>query len=267
MMDELEQSANALLNGKITNDGLRTLCVFASEPIGVVDEVLEVGGVYQLSEGLAPLVCRDIVDYAHFEDAGVDALEQYACHKIAYFHHEEKIAKRYRKHASQQQEKTLAKKLGGKVTPGSGAFGFHKGDVKSDTYLVEAKFTDSQEYRLSLRTWSKIRNEAYSVNKIGLMEIVLDQNATPFKLILISPVDLYDQLDLDNDKFVDRFFSLAVVPPKTSASSVILKKSILAAHVENVTYNFDGKLAAFLIQIGPTIAIGLSTDDFIGMVK
>jgi hypothetical protein len=266
-MDELSKSASARLKGKVTNDSARTLCVFASEPIGVVDDLLEVGGVYQLSETLAPLICREIIDYPHFADKEADATAHFNCQKIAYFLHQEKVAQKYRRKASQKQEKTLAKKLGGKVTPGSGAFGFHKGDVTSDKYLVEAKYTDTTNYRLTLRTWNKIKNEAYSVDKIPVMEIVLDQNQFPTKLILISPTDFYDTFDFDNTKFVDTFFSLPLTPDKEDAKSIVLVQGPILAHINDVNYNHEGKLPAFLIQLYTTILIGLETTDFIRMIN
>jgi len=261
-MDELHKSANERIFGKITNNGLRTLCVFG-EPIGVVDDLLEVGGVYQLSETLVPLICREIIDYPKLED---DPAAHFNCKKIAYFSHQEKVTQKYRRKTSQKQEKTLAKKLGGKVTPGSGAFGFHKGDVTSEKYLAEAKFTDATEYRLTLRTWNKIKNEAYSVNKIPVMEIMLDQGGTPTKLILISPNDMYDSFCLNNDIFVQNFFSLPLIVDKEDAKSILLKQAPIVAHIDDVSYNHEGKIPAFLIQIDKTILIGIETTDFLRMM-
>jgi hypothetical protein len=177
------------------------------------------------------------------------------------------VAQKYRRKASQRQEKHLARKLGGKVTPGSGAFGFHKGDVKSDTYLAEAKFTDSKEYRLTLRTWNKIKNEAYSVDKIPVMEIMLDQNSEPTKLIIISPTDFYDIFYFDNDKFVEWFFSLRLAADKEDAKSILLTQGPIVAHINDVNYNHEGKLPAFLIQIDRTVLLGFETTDFIRMTN
>jgi hypothetical protein len=263
-MTNPEELANQRMNGRTTNENKRTLCVFASEPLGVVDDLLEVGGVYQLIENLDPLICREIVDYAKFDDDNADALEALKCEKIAYFHHEEKVATKYRKKASQKQEKTLAKKLGGKVTPGSGAFGFHKGDVKTSDYLVEAKFTDKQEYRLTLKTWNKIENEASDINKTALMEVMLDQDGEPINLILISPMDLFDKANLDEDTFLEQFFSEPII---SKAKSILLKKAPIATHIENVTYNYEGKMPAFLIKIEDTVLIGIETNNFIRIIK
>ena len=266
-MDELEQSANARLNKKTTNNGEKTLIVFASEPIGIVEDLLEVGSVYNVSENLPPLICREIIDYPKFEEKDADPAAHFNCKKISYFSYQEQVAQKYRKKASQKQEKTLAKKMGGKVTPGSGAFGFHKGDVKNENYLAEAKFTDTAEYRLTLRTWNKIKNEAYSVDKTPIMEIILDQDSDPVKLVIISPIDMYDNFNLDDEKFVDKFFSLPLLVDKEDAKSILLKKAQIIAHIDDVSYNYAGKLPVFLIQINKTILIGLETDNFIRMVN
>jgi len=266
-MDELEKGASARINGRSTNGCKKTLCVFASDPIGIVDVLLEVGGIYQLSDSLAPLICREIIDYVKFDDAGADALEQYNLKKVAYFYHEEKVVKKYRKKASQTQEKTLAKKLNGKVTPGSGAFGFHKGDVKTNEYLAEAKFTDAQEYRLTLQTWNKIKNEAYSVDKTPLMEVCLDQDGTPIKLIIIAPLDLFDKFNMDEDEFIDTFMSAPILPTQEDAKSVLLKKSAIALHIEDVNYNHLGKSPAFLINCNGIQLVGIETDSFVRMIN
>ena len=266
-MDNLEKSVSERLNFKITNNELKTLCIFDSEPIGVVDCLLEVGGVYQLGDSLVPLVCGNITDYAKFEDDVEDTLEKFNVKKIAYFTYQESVVKKYRKKASQKQEKTLAKKLNGKVTPGSGAFGFHKGDVKSEIYLGEAKFTDSLEYRLTLQTWNKIKNEAYAVDKTPIMEIILDQDNTPVKLVIIAPLDLFDNFNLDEDIFIDKFYSMPLASDKEDAKSILLKKSIIASHIEDVNYNYVGKQPVFLIKIGAIQLIGLETEQFIRMTN
>ena len=265
-MDELEQNANARLNKKNSNNGERTLCIFG-EPIGIIEDFLEVGSIYSVSEALPPLVCREIIDYPKFEEKDADPAVHLNCRKIAYFSYQEQIAQKYRRKASQKQEKTLAKKMGGKVTPGSGAFGFHKGDVKNGNYLAEAKFTDAMDYRLTLRTWNKIKNEAYSVDKTPIMEIILDQNINPIKLVIIAHINMYDNFNLDDEKFVEKFFSLPLLIDKEDAKSIVLKKSQIVAHIDDVSYNYAGKLPAFLIRIDKTVLIGLETDNFIRMLN
>ena len=51
---------------------------------------------------------------------------------------------------SQKQEALLAKRYGGKVTPGSGNGWVHKNDVKTPSLSIEAKYTDAKSYSLKL---------------------------------------------------------------------------------------------------------------------
>lgn len=64
------------------------------------------------------------------------------------------------KKLSSNQEKKIAKEVGGRVTIGSGNLWFNKGDVRNKDYLIEAKITGENYYPLSLSTWEKIRKEA-----------------------------------------------------------------------------------------------------------
>lgn len=62
--------------------------------------------------------------------------------------------------ASQKQERQLAKDYGGHVSAASGAFWSRKGDVRTDRWLIEAKYTDQKGYRLTAAVLDKIEREA-----------------------------------------------------------------------------------------------------------
>lgn len=49
---------------------------------------------------------------------------------------------------SRQQERRAAKRLGGRVTPGSGNGWIHKGDVQTEDTYYELKTTNAKSYRL-----------------------------------------------------------------------------------------------------------------------
>ena len=76
------------------------------------------------------------------------------------------------KYAEKEQwvlfEEDVAEYLDGKRQPGSGNGPVHKGDIKSDEYLVECKYTSKEFYRLNVKTWAKIMNEAMNADKIPL---------------------------------------------------------------------------------------------------
>lgn len=66
----------------------------------------------------------------------------------------------YIKKKSAKQEKRTSKEFGGIVTPASGAMWSAKGDVRTDNYLIENKYTDSDSYKLELKILDKIGMEA-----------------------------------------------------------------------------------------------------------
>lgn len=68
---------------------------------------------------------------------------------------------------SNLQEKQIAKKLGGRVQPNSGAANFVAGDVKLDFMLIDAKTVTIPKKSISIREewFNKIRYEAFAMNK------------------------------------------------------------------------------------------------------
>lgn len=68
---------------------------------------------------------------------------------------------------SDKQEKRTAKKLGAKVQTSSGSSDFLKGDVVSDTCLIECKTAESEKKSVSIKKeWlEKIDEQCYSMGK------------------------------------------------------------------------------------------------------
>ena len=68
---------------------------------------------------------------------------------------------------SSRQEKSVAKTIGGKVVPNSGAIQFGAGDVQLDDWLVECKTKTSPSKSMSIqREWlEKNEEEAFSLGK------------------------------------------------------------------------------------------------------
>lgn len=65
----------------------------------------------------------------------------------------------------------MAKVLKGKTTPASGSIRGFKGDVFTDKYLVECKYTDKKQFTLKLDVLEKIEMEALLKNKIPLLAV------------------------------------------------------------------------------------------------
>lgn len=68
---------------------------------------------------------------------------------------------------SSRQEKLIAKKLGGKVVPNSGAIMFGAGDVQLDDWLIEAKTKTSPSESMTIKkSWlEKNEEEAFAMGK------------------------------------------------------------------------------------------------------
>lgn len=68
---------------------------------------------------------------------------------------------------SHKQEKKIAKDVGGKLQPNSGATLFSKGDVRKDDWLFEAKTCTKWQDSFSIkREWlDKLRQESFAMNK------------------------------------------------------------------------------------------------------
>jgi len=55
----------------------------------------------------------------------------------------------------------------------SGALHFDKGDLKTEDYVIEVKYTDKKSYRITAKTLEKIWNDALESNKLPKMVIGL----------------------------------------------------------------------------------------------
>lgn len=69
-------------------------------------------------------------------------------------------------------EKEIARRIKGKVVPGSGSQTFAKGDVKNSRVLIENKFTEKDGFRITKRLLKKIEAEAAESNAEGRIPIL-----------------------------------------------------------------------------------------------
>ena len=124
---------------------------------------------------------------------------------------------------SQKQENRIAKELGGKTTPGSGAQWHSKGDVKAENYLIEAKYTDEAHYPLSLPILTKIEKEALREN---------------FRIPVLY-VDIQDlKLCVVPEKYITKLndFNFKKVYSTTSSSVRIHKQGLQDATTKELTH-------------------------------
>jgi hypothetical protein len=66
---------------------------------------------------------------------------------------------------AKRQEQKMASRLGGRRQLASGAMPGHRGDVLTDEWLGEVKFTAARSFRLTLRALRKIEKEAASIGR------------------------------------------------------------------------------------------------------
>jgi len=66
-------------------------------------------------------------------------------------------------------EKKLARRLGGRPQPASGAFPFHREDVVAGECLIQVKRTDKQQYTLKVSDLNKLVVNAVKAGKSPLL--------------------------------------------------------------------------------------------------
>src|ERR1700733_2673666 len=213
----------------VSNEGKKTLLIFEGQYLGVVVDLLTVGDIITIEDkDNQPLVVMNILNLDTLMTAD-DKLKALNIEKVASLGYKENL-RRYKKETSQKMEKNLAKKLGGKVTPGSGAFLFHKGDVKTEKFLAEQKYTDKLAYRLQLQVWNKIANEASACNKIPILEIVVNQTEIPLCIAFMNILDFHDITKIPDEKALLEIFYFAGIDG-LNKKSVLLEYLFLKNHV------------------------------------
>lgn len=88
-----------------------------------------------------------------------------------------RVAKRDSGHHGRVSEKATAKRLGGNLTPGSGALVDAKADFHLGQFLVENKATTSRSYTLKADTLAKVYQEALELGKIPALSIQFTNEA------------------------------------------------------------------------------------------
>jgi hypothetical protein len=81
---------------------------------------------------------------------------------------------------SQKSEKELAKRLGGRVQPASGALPVKslKGDVVTPDWLIDDKATLRTSYSIGLKAWRKIRKQAWAMKRMACIHVNFEEGAS-----------------------------------------------------------------------------------------
>lgn len=92
----------------------------------------------------------------------------------------------------QNKERRDAKDFGGKVTPRSGGFWAFAGDVKTDDFLIDSKFTKTDSFKITKKIWDKLYGEALKARKTPLLSLEIGEE---LELIVIDKNDLLQLLE------------------------------------------------------------------------
>ena len=138
------------------------------------------------------------------------------------------------KFESNLQERNIAKDIGGRPVIASGALWGSKGDVRNDICLVEAKTTKKSQYRLTLKTWEKIRKEAIS-DGLRIPVFVVDLESSKYQIAVV-----------DNSFFPNNSFYKDLVRVEVLPESVLITAD---SHATYVVGNYGTRLHIFPYEL------------------
>lgn len=91
-------------------------------------------------------------------------------------------------------EQDVAERTAGKVVKASGMTELFKADVKTDKYLIDCKYTETDSYRLSLTMWEKICSWATNESREPVVAVRIEKgNRTPYECAVL-PEYIYCKL-------------------------------------------------------------------------
>jgi len=182
--------------------------------------------------------------------------------RVAYLKYNEKLSKKYVKKTSQSLEKRMAKTLGGSITPGSGAFSGHKGDVRAPEWLGEHKYTDSKSYRLEDTIWYKISREAFEVGKTPALEVILDQSKSHLRLIFLELPDFIEKSGANEEQLLSIFY-FTQLTAKPGKQSINLDVDYLQDAINKTLTMPGAKVPAFFLTFNEHLTLfGMLSKDF-----
>lgn len=101
--------------------------------------------------------------------------------------------------AGKKHELSLAKRLGGTNTPGSGAVAGAKGDVRMEDFLGEGKTTQANSFAVTRDIMHKIVGEALDVGKVPFLSVCFvnskGESKKTDRLIIMRECDWQELID------------------------------------------------------------------------
>ena len=112
----------------------------------------------------------------------------------------DKILQRRRAKLVVTQERKVAVDIGGRTQPGSGNQWNAKGDVKSESLLIECKSTIHQSFTLKVDVLEKIEREAALAGREAVLQVEFQGKRRVAKYAVISYDRLLELLELEKTK-------------------------------------------------------------------
>lgn len=89
------------------------------------------------------------------------------------------------------EEKRIAKKIGAKQTPASGATKFMKGDMLKGSNMIDAKSTNSQSYTVTVTDLHKLESDAFMNGKNPVLLLNFPKAKLSTKEWVLVPYDRF----------------------------------------------------------------------------
>lgn len=154
---------------------------------------------------------------------------------------------------SQKHERRIAKRFGGQVTPASGAFWSHKGDVRTVSMVMEHKYTGSLERLVVKASWlTKIEKEALQDFKMPVFMFHL----AGADYVVLTDNDFYELFDEPSD-FLDGEYHFEFMSGNKSLS--ITKKFLDKVEEREIR---KGKEFSLPLHLGGRVYAVVTEDGF-----
>lgn len=89
-------------------------------------------------------------------------------------------------------EKRKVRKFGGRRTPGSGNKWGFRGDIKTEIFLIEDKYTDGKSFSLTEKLWEKAKKEALLEGRRPAFRVTF---ASGLSFIIVDEPDLFELIE------------------------------------------------------------------------